>query len=257
MKFLIHNTTTEVKSICRFGGTKVNILPNDYIEFEPNNSLESNYWANISRTNSISGLNVIVDTIQQGLIKKLKRAGKLTSTNINTKSIITNTVESVLDKEDATVEEVIESTVEQVLTVEETVNEPINNEPLPEIENVEEIISDEQIFDNVVEEVVTTDDNAVDNTIDETIEPTTEDNVEVETEATDNDVEDVETTVESDNIDTTDETTDFVKYSEEELNNMTKAELQEVLNTLGVSYRKNNTNATLVNLILEYYNSED
>ena len=53
------------------------------------------------------------------------------------------------------------------------------------------------------------------------------------------------------------ETNNFVKYSEEELNNMTKEQLQGILDELGVSYRKNNTNATLINLILGYYNSEE
>lgn len=252
MKFLIHNVTNEIKSICRFGGKKVNILPNDYIEFEPNSSLESTFWANISRLNNVPGINVVVDERKQQLIKKLKRTNKLnTINNTNTNKVTDST--------------------ELITTIEETVNEPVNNEPLPEITNdeqvvneeVEEIITTESITENTIEnnDVETTsvedDTNTSINDVVETVVETAEDsNNEVTTDedTITEDVETVETNVESDEID---ETNQSVKYSEEELNNMTKAELQAILDDVGVTYRKNNTNATLVNLILEYYNNSE
>lgn len=263
MKFLILNVTNEVKSICRFGGKKVNILPNNYIEFEPNNSLESTFWANISRLNTVPGIDVVVDERKQQLIKKLKKTNQLGSINtVNTK--VTNSTELTT-------------------TIEETVSEPVNNEPLPEIENAEEIISNEQIFNEEVNEIITdntTEDetnesiatdtiddvettsvkddiNTSENDVVETVVETAEDSTNKDTMNEDNiteDVETVETNVESDEIN---ETHQPVKYSEEELNNMTKAELQAILNDINVTYRKNATNATLINLILEYYNNSE
>lgn len=41
------------------------------------------------------------------------------------------------------------------------------------------------------------------------------------------------------------------QYTEEILSKKTKAELQEILNTMGVSYKSNSTKSTLIQLILE------
>ena len=263
MKFLIQNITDQPKSIIRFGGGEVLIPANDFIILDSDNASECTYWANVNKNNNIVGINAIIDTAKIRLYTKLKSCGKyntiIGNNTVNETVTDTITISEPTDKvvvednikEDANTitESVIEETAEEI-TTENTIEEnTITAEPVVVEETEPEVVKDTNI-----EEVVT-------ETVEETTEPETIVEVNEPVELNDEvDAEPVtEELVEVEEINEQVEETTNTKlaYTEEELNTMSKEDLQEICDTYSISYRKNNSISTLVGLIMEYQTKED
>ena len=212
MTILIQNLTNETKQICRFGGSKLYILPNNIITFECTNTQEVSYWSKQSIRNLDSvGLKVVVDPTQINYLIKLRNAGKLASVIGNDNTTISNN-EGI--EAPAIVENNITSISDEVTVVESTVEEA--KEP-------ENIINDNSAdtVENIVETSIPAD--VVDNTT----------------------VEEVETTVEeTKNVET------VVEYTREYLSTLSKEELQNILIDKDISFKKNNSVNKLISLIL-------
>ena len=212
MTILIQNLTNETKQICRFGGSKLYILPNNIITFECTNTQEVSYWGKQSIRNLDSvGLKVVVDPTQINYLIKLRNAGKLASVIGNDNTTISNN-EGI--EAPAIVENNITSISDEVTVVESTVEEA--KEP-------ENIINDNSAdtVENIVETSIPAD--VVDNTT----------------------VEEVETTVEeTKNVET------VVEYTREYLSTLSKEELQNILIDKDISFKKNNSVNKLISLIL-------
>ena len=158
MTILVQNLTNETKQICRFGGTKLFILPNNFITFNCTNSAESSFWSKQSIVdNSKNGIKVIIDITEINTLTKLRNAGKLPTTGKVTKEV--EIVEKVETPVETVKEEVVETPVEitevenevDIPTfTEEVVSEPIT-EPLEEVQDTitNEDVVDEEIVDTV------------------------------------------------------------------------------------------------------------
>ena len=221
MKFLIENTTSDNKFITRFGGQKICIPKHDFIEFDSDDALECTYWSNLI-TNPINGINIITDANRIKLLNKLKSCGKY---NNIAKSKITKKVEiskkvnnvEIVEKAVKTPETPNKSTTESKRIVEnvvETVNEIKEAKDVVEniVENVENMVEENDVLNTVIKETSISD-------IKETVEESKKEQINV--------------------------------FTKESLSNKSKEELQEILNTYGVEYKKNNSINTLINLIIE------
>lgn len=211
MKFLIQNTTSENKFITRFGGHKMCIPAQDFVEFDSDDILECNYWSNLIHS-PVEGINVVTDATRIKLLNKMKSCGKYgnvsNAVKVNVPKKVEPTINSVKDKP-------VETPIESVETVVEKTIEPAVNIP---------IITDSKAVKEVVEEIK---------------EITTEDEVTVEdTTADDNVVEEVAIPVD-------------IPFTREELSTKTKEELLAILDTYGIKYKKNYSVSRLINLILD------
>lgn len=263
MKFLIQNITNQPKSIVRFGGGEVLIPANDFIIFDSDNASECNYWANVNKNNNVIGINAIIDTAKIRLYTKLKDCGKYNTIigNNTVNETVTDTItiseptdkvvveDNIKEDTNTITESVVDEIVEDVIT-ENTIEEnTITAEPVVVDETEPEVVEDTNI-----EEVVT-------ETVEENTEPETI--VEVDEPVELNDVVDAEPVteelveVEEINEQVEETTNTKLAYTEEELNTMSKADLQEICDTYGISYKKNNSISTLVGLIMEYQTKED
>ena len=153
MTILVQNLTNETKQICRFGGTKLFILPNNFITFNCTNSAEVSFWSLQSiKDNSKNGIKVIVDISEINTLTKLRNAGRLPAIGK-----ITEKVETVKD-------------VEKVVETPTTITEVSNKEEIPEFTEVveSEPITEplEEITGNtIVEDVITTKEEVIEDTI--------------------------------------------------------------------------------------------
>ena len=217
MTILIQNLTNETKQICRFGGSKLFILPNNIITFDCTNTQEVNYWSRQSIKNLDNiGLKVIIDPTQINYLVKLRNAGKLASiiSNNNTVTISNdNGVEAPV-----IVENNITSNTNEVNVIESVIEEAKE----PETTVVNDSVD---IVENVVETFIPAD--VVNNTNVEEVE-----NVSEET----NNVETVE---------------NIVEYTKEYLSTLSKEELQNILIDKDIPFKKNNSVNTLISLILK------
>jgi hypothetical protein len=264
MKFLIQNITNQPKSIVRFGGGEVLIPANDFIILDSDNASECTYWANVNKNNNVVGINAIIDTAKIRLYTKLKSCGKYNtiignntvSETVTDTTTISEPIEEVVVEDNIKIDTntITESVVAEI--VEETTNESTIEENTITAEPVvvEETEPEEIVDDTKVEESVT-------ETVEETTEPETIVEVDEPVELNDEvDAEPVtEELVEVEEINEQVEETTNTKlaYTEEELNTMSKADLQEICDTYGISYKKNNSISTLVGLIMEYQTNED
>ena len=165
MKFLIQNTTSENKYITRFGGDKICVPKNDFIEFDSTDALECKYWSNLVY-NPIEGLKVITDTTRIRLLNKMKACGKLgNTTNTVTKKDISNKVEPEIVVKEEVIEKPIKKSVKKTTKAVETSVEEVINEKVEEV--VEPVVLDK------TEEVVTTEETVE---VTDTTEETTETN---------------------------------------------------------------------------------
>lgn len=140
MKFLIQNTTSENKFITRFGGDKICIPKNDFIEFDSDDALECKYWSNLVY-NPVDGLKVITNTARIKLLNKMKSCGKYGNIS-NTVTEVPKKVEPVIEN---VKEEIVEVPVEPVTTT-----ESVNNTEEVTVENVpEEVITEEETVEEV------------------------------------------------------------------------------------------------------------
>jgi len=217
MKFLIQNVTSEDKFIVRFRGDTLCIPKHDFIEFDSDNANECRFWSNLT-LKPTPGMNIITDISRIRLMNKLKACGKYKVTE--------NTV--------TTLEPVVEET-EIISTV-------------PDLETLKEA----EPVETIVEEINAPIDTEV------TLQ---QDVVETDTLLEKSEAKEMET----DNVNTNEwneevvsqEITDAVvspTFTEEELSTKNKSELQEILDTYNVEYKKNNSNTTLIKLILENCN---
>ena len=211
MKFLIQNTTSENKFITRFGGHKMCIPAQDFVEFDSDDILECNYWSNLIH-NPVEGINVVTDATRIKLLNKMKFCGKYgnvsNAVKVNVPKKVEPTINSVKDKP-------VEASIESVETVVEKTMEPVVDIP---------IITDSEAVKEVVEE---------------TKEIATEDEVTVEdTTVDDNVVEEVAIP-------------DDIPFTQEELSTKTKEELLAILDTYDIEYKKNYSVSRLINLILD------
>ena len=141
MKFLIQNTTSENKYITRFGGDKICVPKNDFIEFDSTDALECKYWSNLVY-NPIEGLKVITDTTRIRLLNKMKACGKLgNTTNTVTKKDISNKVEPEVVIQEEVIEKPIKKSVEKTTKEVETPAKEVVNEKVEEV--AEPIVSNE------------------------------------------------------------------------------------------------------------------
>ena len=217
MTVLIQNLTNEIKHVARFDGSKLHILPNNFVKFECTNPQEVKFWG-VQSTRNLSniGINVVIDDSKIRSLVKLQAAGKLNFVKVTNNDIKTavKTVENIVETKIDKVEN-----VEKFVETKETYVEPqITIEP------------------TVVEEDT---DVAVESTVEEISEPTIEDsNIEEDIalpQITDENVNDVKL---------------CVPYTEESLSVLSKEELQEILNDMGIAYKKNNSVSTLISLII-------
>lgn len=220
MIILIQNITNDVKYIYRFNGSRVHINSNDFIEFECDDADELNYWVNLSKKDlTDKGICINTDSAKIQLYRKLKRANKYSEY-----------IQNVTDVQSTTD---IEPVVEQVTDISEVVVDT-NNTVITEDVVIEETVED------TTEEITVQD--VVESEVVENITDSKEEVVEQEVVQ-----EDADEVVEE----ITEQSTTSNVYTEEELNSMSKEELQAILDNMGVTYRKNNTNNTLVSLIIE------
>lgn len=259
MKFLIQNITNQPKSIIRFGGGEVLIPANDFIILDSDNASECTYWANVNKNNNVVGINAIIDTAKIRLYTKLKSCGKYNTIigNNTVNETVTDTItiseptdkvvveDNIKEDTNTITESVIEETVEEI-TTENTVEEnTITAEPVV-VEETETEVEEDTNIEEVVKETIEPE------TIVEVNEPV-ELNDEVDAEPVTEELVEVEEINEQ-----VEETTNTkLAYTEEELNTMSKEDLQEICDTYGISYRKNNSISTLVGLIMEYQTKED
>jgi len=170
MTILVQNLTSETKQICRFGGKKLYILPNNIITFECTNTSEVSYWSKQSIKNLSSlGIKVVVDISEINHLIKLRNASKLaaTITSNNTISsdkgnespvIVENEVTPITEDivvADTKVEETIEpeTTVDNVENIVETSipADVVEDTVVEEVENIVEETSDVKTVENIVE----------------------------------------------------------------------------------------------------------
>ena len=217
MKFLIQNVTSEDKFIVRFSGDTLCIPKHDFIEFDSDDANECRFWSNLT-LKPTPGMNIITDISRIRLMNKLKACGKY--------KVVENTVTTL---EPAVEETKIISTVPDLETLKEA--EPV---------------------EAIVEEINVPTDTEV------TLQ---EDAVEIYTLPKESEVEETETdeanTNELKEEAVSEEITNDVvspTFTEEELSTKNKSELQEILDTYNVEYKKNNSNTTLIKLILENCN---
>lgn len=248
MKFLIQNITNQPKSIIRFGGGEVLIPANDFIILDSDNASECTYWANVNKNNNIVGINAIIDTAKIRLYTKLKSCGKYKDIigNNTVNETVTNTITISEPTEKVTVEDNINEDTNT--TIESVVEETVVTEPVT-VEETESEIKDTTIEETVME---TTEETTEPETIVEVDEPVILSD-EVDAEPVNEELVEVEEINEQ-----VEETTNTkLAYTEEELCTMSKEDLQEICDTYSISYRKNNSISTLVNLIMEYQTKED
>ena len=261
MKFLIQNITNHTKSIIRFGGEGEVLIPaNDFIILDSDNASECTYWANVNKNNNVVGINAIINTAKIRLYTKLKACGKYNTIIGNNTVTETLTDTTIISKPDEKV-------------VEDNINETTNTIVEPIVEPIVENVITESTIDNTLttESVVVegTEPEALENTnieevVTETVEETTEPEtiVEVEEPVELNDEVDAEpiseepVEVEEINEQVEETTNTKLAYTEEELSTMSKTDLQEICDTYGISYKKNNSISTLVGLIMEYQTNE-
>lgn len=211
MKFLIQNTTSENKFITRFGGHKMCIPAQDFVEFDSDDILECNYWSNLIH-NPVEGINVVTDATRIKLLNKMKSCGKYGNVSNAVKVNVPKKVEPVIN---IVKDKQVKAPVESVETVVDKTIEPVVDIP---------IITDSEAVKEVVEEIK---------------EIATEDEVTVEdTTADDNVVEEVSIP-------------DDIPFTQEKLSTKTKEELLAILDTYGIKYKKNYSVSRLINLILD------
>ena len=153
MTILVQNLTNETKQICRFGGTKLFILPNNFITFNCTNSAESSFWSKQSIVdNSKNGIKVIIDISEINTLTKLRNAGKLPTTGKVTKEVEVVKKTETVEEPVKTVEKVVETPVE-ITEVENEVDIPVFteeviSEPITEtLEEVQDTIINEEVVD--------------------------------------------------------------------------------------------------------------
>ena len=146
-------------------------------------------------------------------------------------------------------ESVIEETVEEITTENIVEENTITAEPVIVEETEPEVVEDTNIEEVVTETVEETTEPEIIVEVDEPVELNDEIDAEPVTEEL-VEVEEINEQVE-------DTTNTKLAYTEEELNTMSKEDLQEICDTYGISYRKNNSISTLVGLIMEYQTKED
>lgn len=214
MTVLIYNQTDEMKSIQRFNGTKLHILPNNFITFECTSVDEVKYWG-VQSTRNLNniGIRVIIDLGEIRLLQKLKQANRLPAHKVGS----VETANSVKVDEKCSVDTVIT----EVNTETEVVSEGVFN-------SVETVSDDEKLTEAIVDDTTETD---ADTDNDENID-IIDNNIEVV-----NDDNTVQITADISNA--------------EYLATLDKAELQKILDDMNVSYKKNNSVNTLITLILE------
>ena len=211
MKFLIQNTTSENKFITRFGGHKMCIPAQDFVEFDSDDILECNYWSNLIHS-PVEGINVVTDATRIKLLNKMKSCGKYGNVSNAVKVNVPKKVEPVIN---IVKDKQVKAPVESVETVVDKTIEPVVDIP---------IITDSEAVKEVVEEIK---------------EIATEDEVTVEdTTADDNVVEEVAIP-------------DNIPFTQEKLSTKTKEELLAILDTYGIKYKKNYSVSRLINLILD------
>ena len=154
MTILVQNLTNETKQICRFGGTKLFILPNNFITFNCTNSAETSFWSKQSIVdNSKNGIKVIIDMTEINTLTKLRNAGKLPAIGKVTKEV--EIVEKVETPVETVKEEVVETPVE-ITEVENEVDIPtfteeVVSEPITEpLEEVQDTITNEDVVDEEI-----------------------------------------------------------------------------------------------------------
>lgn len=225
MKFLIQNTTANDKFIVRFTGETLCIPKYDFIQFDSDDAVECNYWSNLANTVT-PGMNIITNPSRIKLFNKLKACGKY------------NNKCSTIEPTNTTINSVeVETTLETEVVVEpEQLNTSIEELDIP-VDVVETPNTVEDVVEVPVEETVTTETEEAVEEVTNTEEVTTSDAAEV-----------AKDTTTEDTVETTDTP---ITYTEEELSNMSREELQGILNSLGIEYRKNSSVSKLINLILE------
>lgn len=225
MKFLIQNTTADDKFIVRFTGETLCIPKYDFIQFDSDDATECNYWARLTH-DVTSGIHIITNPSRIKLLNKLKACGKYNN---------------------------------KCSTIEPT-NTTINSVEVETASESEVAVEPEQLTTSVEELDIPVDVVETPNTVKDVVEVPTEEPVTVETEEVVDEITGTEEVNTSDVVEVTEDTAaeDAVEtvdtpitYTEEELSNMSKEELQEILNSLGIEYRKNSSISKLINLILE------
>lgn len=225
MKFLIQNTTANDKFIVRFTGETLCIPKYDFIQFDSDDAVECNYWSRLT-PDVTSGICVITNPSRIQLFNKLKACGKYNN-KCSTIEPTNTTINSVEVETTSKTEVAVEP--EQLTTSVEELDIPVDVVETPNtVEDFVEVPTEETATvetKEVVEEITDTEEVNTSNVVDVTEDTTTENTVEA--------------------VDTS------ITYTEEELSNMSKEELQGILNSLGIEYRKNSSVSKLINLILE------
>ena len=152
MTILVQNLTNETKQICRFGGTKLFILPNNFVTFNCTNSAETSFWSKQSIVdNTKNGIKVIIDMTEINTLTKLRNAGKLPAIGKVTENTEVISEAEKVEKPVETVNEVVE-TVETPVEITEvkdeadipTFTEEVEAEPITE--SLEEVTEDISIY---------------------------------------------------------------------------------------------------------------
>ena len=165
MKFLIQNTTSENKFITRFGGHKMCIPAQDFVEFDSDDILECNYWSSLIH-NPVEGINVVTDATRIKLLNKMKSCGKYGNVSNTVKVNVPKKVEPVIN---IVKDKPVETSAESVETVVEKTIEPVVNTPvITDSKTVEEVqeftaedevtVEDTTVEEKIIEEVTTSDD---------------------------------------------------------------------------------------------------
>ena len=240
MTILVQNLTNETKQICRFGGTRLYVLPNNFVTFECTNTQEVSYWSKQSiKDLSSVGLRVIIDPNTIASLLKFRNVSKKTFAKItdSVKKVETTTITSNDNATNIETVKIIETdiptAVENIVEVSSTIEETVDN--------VESVVENEVIVEDVENSVET--------------ETTVEDITKIETPAETDTVLAVEATTETEGTVEAEEPTETndsteVEYTEEYLSTLSKADLQEICLNNDIPFKKNNSVSTLINLIL-------
>lgn len=269
MTVLIQNTTNEVRYVYRFNGTKLHILPNDFITFEVDDITETDFWNNnsLNYSSKCKGIVVVVDPNRIKILKKLKACGKYNHQKDNTVKTENKTVTNKVENSTKTIINTINNisdnhidTVKSNVTVnEESVNFNLGSINEVDIESFGDNSESKEITEsNEVTKDIVKEDYAESNETELTDKFTTHeyiDNIEdIE------DIEDINNIFDSTSIidDTNNiEQSNNTAYTNESLSKLTKTELQEILDSMSISYKKNNSVSTLISLILNNCNGGD
>lgn len=230
MKIVLKNNNNEVYTIRRFNGIQVNIPANDYIVLNISNQSEIKYWTTVNLDQV--GLSLITN---ESLIRKIeqlilkKNATNTTNTplvdsikttkNINTVTNIKNNSEKAdVSSNNSNKNSKVSSKTTEVSnkTTEEPKLTKLNNS---EINNNTKTIKSEQI----VKPIIAENNNTATNNISE------KSNKEKETAKTEDKI---------------------IKYTEQDLVQLSRRELYTILEKANIEYAKNMTTPKLINLIL-------